>query len=710
MARNPDADSPRRRFAALLDGHLRAGTRPRTAAGEPWTYAEFAGQVESGRDNQYVSERTVSNWCKGTALPGAIEPILRALFGDGVRHAVARAALRSAFIAARDERKTQLDVIVAGRDPAGTTWTAAGDQFAIDRQSAPSDAAAASDPIRQQLLDDIKEIAADLAAASARVENQRTWAKLSATAKALGVLLEGDPAAMPERLGALYAKMLRLGRFLDSDTLLRSDGRAGDEPLDADIHGYLVDLLRLAAPWLRGFPTIAAMDDEAGKMLVWASLFDPAKIAVRKAQDKNAISDEDADEMEILSEASDTEHFLGQKAGARAVGGAQNLILAAAGAVGVFLSGAVASDFATRSLLVQRAGAFLAAAEQEVEKFAVTLPPDLRHALMSVAKDAHLVADERRNDDAAAVPPAAPGVERRFQPLKENETRDGPGLPILVRIPKGTFLMGVPRQENRREKVPKDEAAWSAPQRTIEIAQPFWLGRYPVTRGQFAAFVNATHYETPNEAWTFEPNEKGEWDYEHRKDRSWRNPGFEQTDYDPVVCVNFDDAMAYLEWLKMTTEMAYRLPSEAEWEYAARADTTTARFWGDGRAEATRYAKVADRTLMIRMKRDFDPDLFFDGESPYPFTAPVGSFLPNPFGLHDMLGNVWEWTSDHWVENLKQTPMDGTPNTNGDSSRRVLRGGSWNNNPWIVRAGYRSWAVTGGRSDITGFRVARTSV
>jgi formylglycine-generating enzyme required for sulfatase activity len=189
-------------------------------------------------------------------------------------------------------------------------------------------------------------------------------------------------------------------------------------------------------------------------------------------------------------------------------------------------SGAVASDFATRSLLVQRARAFLAAAEQEVEKFAVTLPPDLRNAVMSVTRDAHLVADERRNDDGAAVPPAIPVVERRFQPRKDNETRDGPGLPILVRIPAGTFLMGVPPQENRREKVPKDEAAWSAPQRTIEIAQPFWLGRYPVTRKQFAAFVDATHYETPNEAWTFEPDGKGEWKGERRKDRSWHNPGF----------------------------------------------------------------------------------------------------------------------------------------------------------------------------------------
>jgi sulfatase modifying factor 1 len=111
---------------------------------------------------------------------------------------------------------------------------------------------------------------------------------------------------------------------------------------------------------------------------------------------------------------------------------------------------------------------------------------------------------------------------------------------------------------------------------------------------------------------------------------------------------------------------------------------------------------------MARLARDFDPERFFDGESGYPFTAPVGSFLPNPFGLHDMLGNVQEWTEDCWNDNLKGMPRDGKARTTGDCSRRVVRGGSWINGPGDVRAGSRVWGSTGDRGSGTGFRVART--
>jgi formylglycine-generating enzyme required for sulfatase activity len=286
--------------------------------------------------------------------------------------------------------------------------------------------------------------------------------------------------------------------------------------------------------------------------------------------------------------------------------------------------------------------------------------------------------------------------------------RDRPDLPELVRIPAGSFLMGVPAAENRREKVPKEFAAWSTPQQLVTIEQGFWLGRYPVTRGQFAAFAEATGYQTPGEAWTFEPDEQGKWDYELRQGRSWRNPGFEQTDDHPVVCVSHDDATAYLKWLAGITGHAYRLPSETEWEYAARAGATTARFWGDSRVDATRYAKVADRTLAARMNATFDPERFFDGESDHPFTAPVGFVLANPFGLSDMLGNVREWMADYWSEKIGDVPIDGSANTTGDSGRRAMRGGSWWDYPWGVCAGRRDWGYAGDRGDDTGFRVART--
>jgi formylglycine-generating enzyme len=277
-----------------------------------------------------------------------------------------------------------------------------------------------------------------------------------------------------------------------------------------------------------------------------------------------------------------------------------------------------------------------------------------------------------------------------------------------VRIPAGTFIMGALASEEEREGVPEKVRGQSLPRRSVKIAEAFWLGKYPVTRGEFSVFAAATGRPTPDEAWSFEPNGNGKWTYKRRKGPNWRNPGFDQTGDHPVVCVSHEDAMDYIKWLTNLTGQSYRLPSEAEWEYAARAGTSTARFWGDGRDNATRYANVADRAL-LRVNPQFDDsNQFFDGDDRYAFTAPVGSFLPNPYGLYDMLGNVWEVMADKWNGNLNNTSTNGTPSITGDSRRRVVRGGSWYDFPSGVRAGCRGWDFTSLRSTYTGFRVART--
>jgi formylglycine-generating enzyme required for sulfatase activity len=288
--------------------------------------------------------------------------------------------------------------------------------------------------------------------------------------------------------------------------------------------------------------------------------------------------------------------------------------------------------------------------------------------------------------------------------------REGPDYPEMVLIPAGDFVRGVPDEEEEREAVPKMYRGRSVPLRRVTIAAPFWLGRCPVTRGEFAAFVNDTGYQMPDKAWTFEPNDNGVWEYKERPGRHWRNPGYEQTDRHPVVCVSHADAAAYAEWLSRRTAQQYRLPSEAEWEYAARSGTRTARYWGDGREQACRYANVADRSLMARMQATFDADRFFDGDDGFPFTAPVGSFLPNAFGLHDMLGNVWEWTADTWHDTYNGAPDDGSAwTTGGSDARRVLRGGSWSDDPGDLRAGVRNRIEPGIRGNYAGFRLARTS-
>ena len=309
----------------------------------------------------------------------------------------------------------------------------------------------------------------------------------------------------------------------------------------------------------------------------------------------------------------------------------------------------------------------------------------------------------------AATPPASPAIITRPDPPKPGTIRqDAPDLPEMVLLDKGTYLRGIPPEETKRENS-EDWDRSARPIRSVTIPAPFWLARAPVTRGQFAAFVQATNRRMPTEALTYEPNDKGEWAFAERPGRDWRNPGFEQTDRHPVVCVSHEDALAYIEWLNQRTQGGYRLPSESEWEYAARAGTTTARFWGDGPAGACQYANVADHALMRRMGRDFDPTEFFDCDDGFPFTAPVRSFQPNPFDLHDMLGNVWEWCADQWHDSYEGCPTDGSARTfGGDKDRRVLRGGSWDIVPWFVRAGIRHSFGVDIRHDIVGFRPART--
>ena len=171
------------------------------------------------------------------------------------------------------------------------------------------------------------------------------------------------------------------------------------------------------------------------------------------------------------------------------------------------------------------------------------------------------------------------------------------------------------------------------------------------------------------------------------------------------MCVNWEDAQAYARWLSAETGKTYRLPSEAEWEYAARAGTTTRRHWGDDPDDGCAYANGADRTFEARV----DNWTVMDCTDGVVWTSPVGAYRPNAFGLHDVLGNVWEWVEDCWHDDYDGAPRDGSSwTTGGDCGRRVARGGSWNNSPRGLRSANRSWSGAERRTSNIGFRVART--
>ena len=231
------------------------------------------------------------------------------------------------------------------------------------------------------------------------------------------------------------------------------------------------------------------------------------------------------------------------------------------------------------------------------------------------------------------------------------------------------------------------------PQHLVTVVRSFGLSKYPVTRDEFESFMRATNYQQADGCTLFEKHH-----YLRRDDAGWKNPGFDQTRRDPVVCVSWQDANAYIEWLNKGRVNGndagyggpYRLPSEAEWEYAARAGTKTARWWGD--------AVGVDNANCDGCGSRWDKLQ----------TAPVDSFRPNPFGLADMLGNAWEWTQDCWHENYMGAPTNGEPWIGNDCGSRVMRGGSWTNEAWVLRSSDRTKATVDFRGNYIGFRVAKT--
>ena len=278
---------------------------------------------------------------------------------------------------------------------------------------------------------------------------------------------------------------------------------------------------------------------------------------------------------------------------------------------------------------------------------------------------------------------------------------DGSLGPKMVMIPDGSFCMDDMKGEGRNEEQPTSR---------VSMNHQFAMGKNEVTVAEFRRFVKATGYNTEAE----KGKEKGCWVYkdahwEKPEDANWRNPYFPQNDDHPVVCVSWNDAVAYAKWLSEQTNQQYDLPIEAKWEYAARAKTTTQRYWEEGNDNnACHYANVADQTSQeqtSQSKKHFfswimqtekpkkelssrDIHNCIDG---YIYTAAVGSFKKNNFGLYDMLGNVWEWCADPWDEN----------------SFRVIRGGAWSSKPKYVQAAFSFGYSSEDRYHDVGFRLSR---
>lgn len=264
----------------------------------------------------------------------------------------------------------------------------------------------------------------------------------------------------------------------------------------------------------------------------------------------------------------------------------------------------------------------------------------------------------------------------------------------MVVVPAGSYRMGSPSSERGRQKN-------EGPVHEVTIAAPFAIGRHEVTVAEFGRFVEATWYSAGSSCVT---------KYEGGRFRTvrgggWHNPGFGQSGRHPAACVSWGDAQAYAAWLSRETGEDYRLPSESEWEYAARAGTATAWYWG-GESGQCRHANGADASTKERYSDwRWTVASCRDGHA---HTTPVGSFVANGWGLHDTSGNVVEWTADCWNGGYAGAPSDGRARSSGDCTKRVLRGGSWRNPPSVLRAANRFGYASGARGNDFGFRLART--
>jgi formylglycine-generating enzyme required for sulfatase activity len=263
---------------------------------------------------------------------------------------------------------------------------------------------------------------------------------------------------------------------------------------------------------------------------------------------------------------------------------------------------------------------------------------------------------------AQAQPAFAPGLT----------LKDCAECPEMAVVPAGEFLMGAARGEKEAQRP-------ETPQHRVAIARPFAIGKFEVTFEQWDACVRAG-------GCGHRPGDEG-WGRGRR----------------PVIHVSWRDAKEYVAWLSQKTGKTYRLPSESEWEYAARAGTATARYWGDSADEGCAHANLADLTVR-EIYKQWTVANCRDG---YAFTSPAGSFAANAFGLHDMLGNVMEWVEDCWRPGYKNAPNDGGAWTADGCADRVLRGGAWDDRPRDGRSASRYRNDADERTYHYGIRVVR---
>ncbi len=277
--------------------------------------------------------------------------------------------------------------------------------------------------------------------------------------------------------------------------------------------------------------------------------------------------------------------------------------------------------------------------------------------------------------------------------------RDCPECPEMVVIPAGSFMLGSTPAETTKAGVPENRARNEQPAVAVTIGKSFAMGRYELTIGEFRAFATATGFKaTPgcfgfkNKSWALFP------------EATWDAPGHPVTDRHPAMCLNSSEYGQYLAWLSGKTGATYRLPTEAEWEHAARLGTPAGQALQAGDAQACQLFNAADRQFTVNYDDKWPAFACDDG---YLITAPAGTFAANALGMYDVLGNVAELTADCFVGGHDGQPADGTARRAEPCNPMVFKGGSWAGEPSFLRPAFRVAATAEVRGNGFGMRMVR---
>lgn len=549
-------------------------------------------------------------------------------------------------------------------DPVGEVFQVEGDRLVIDRSPAATDAEALNDPDLQADHPDAIAKLRILVDKALRADNAlrgTVWEDLPDRAQKALTAIDCPLKELPARMPLAHSASVSLGVLYDQLQRMRNAPRIGDEALAPELEVALIEALLILGPMLRILPSGRRRDARIREFLRQEDLSASVSINLAaKAQDY--LKPDDQALLDGLALDTGRQGPQGEKANGRFVASIRNMLLY--GAVSLLLSG-----YANESPLVKRISHFFVKVEREIGTIASGMAPDvgaaIQHAVDLLAKQT-VTGILPQTSSPRRFPPLEP-LARWREPI--------PGLPEeawpeMITLPAGKFLMGAPKKE-------KDSDDDEYPQRWVTVRRPFALGRTTVTFAMWDAAAAAG----------FKPPPGAEAPDDHGWGRGDR----------PVINVNWNDAQAYCAWLNQSLGLrpgTYRLPSEAEFEYACRAGTTTPFSFGEtistDQANYKVYIYGEGKDGVYRRR-----------------SVPVGSLPANPWGLHEMHGNVWEWVEDTYGP-YPYVPTDSSPRVDGDQSKRVLRGGSWLNLPRVLRSANRNGELPDSRFNHFGFRVART--